>query len=174
MTCVAGMLVLVASAAPAQTALQPAAKPAPKTAQAGKSAAEPMLIAQRRRPSARRQAGNWRTRQQVIDRQRAREIQQALVREGYLEKGDADGIWGERSKAAMERYQAKNGWQSKIVPDSRALIKLGLGPQYAGVINPESLAPREAPGDASDGSDGSSKTAGAGDASATAGGGIAP
>jgi hypothetical protein len=28
----------------------------------------------------------------------------------------------------MEKLQADNGWQSKITPDSRALIKLGLGP----------------------------------------------
>jgi hypothetical protein len=29
------------------------------------------------------------------------------------------------------KYQADNGWQSKVVPDSRALIKLGLGPNYS-------------------------------------------
>jgi hypothetical protein len=28
----------------------------------------------------------------------------------------------------MEKYQADNGWQTKLVPDSRAIIKLGLGP----------------------------------------------
>jgi hypothetical protein len=28
----------------------------------------------------------------------------------------------------MSRLQADNGWQTKLVPDSRALIKLGLGP----------------------------------------------
>jgi hypothetical protein len=28
----------------------------------------------------------------------------------------------------MEKLQADNGWQTKIVPDSRAIIKLGLGP----------------------------------------------
>jgi hypothetical protein len=31
----------------------------------------------------------------------------------------------------MERYQSDNGWQSKVTPDSRALIKLGLGPKYS-------------------------------------------
>lgn len=30
----------------------------------------------------------------------------------------------------MTRYQADHGWQTKITPDSRALIKLGLGPKY--------------------------------------------
>ncbi len=28
----------------------------------------------------------------------------------------------------MEKLQADNGWQVKLVPDARALIKLGLGP----------------------------------------------
>jgi hypothetical protein len=28
----------------------------------------------------------------------------------------------------MTKVQADNGWQTKLVPDSRALIKLGLGP----------------------------------------------
>ena len=33
------------------------------------------------------------------------------------------------SVAAMQKMQGDNGWQTKITPDSRALIKLGLGPQ---------------------------------------------
>ncbi len=37
----------------------------------------------------------------------------------------------------MVKYQTDNGWQSKITPDSRALIKLGLGPkQDAGEYAP--------------------------------------
>ena len=28
----------------------------------------------------------------------------------------------------MQRYQADHGWQTKLMPDSRALISLGLGP----------------------------------------------
>ena len=28
----------------------------------------------------------------------------------------------------MEKLQADNGWQTKLVPDARAIIKLGLGP----------------------------------------------
>lgn len=38
----------------------------------------------------------------------------------------------------MQRYQADQGWQSKTIPDSRALIKLGLGPNHAHLLNPES------------------------------------
>ena len=74
--------------------------------------------------------GAWKSHgQQGIQPQRVKEIQEALIREHYL-TGEATGIWDARSKAAMTRYQADNGWQSKVTPDSRALIKLGLGPNY--------------------------------------------
>ena len=46
-------------------------------------------------------------------------------------------MWDEASKEAMLRYQSTNGWQTKITPDSRALIKLGLGPDHKGLLNPE-------------------------------------
>jgi hypothetical protein len=75
--------------------------------------------------------------QQKIDPTRAREIQEALIREHYLE-GTASGTWDEKSQSAMQRYQADNGWQSKVVPDSRALIKMGLGPDHEHLLNPES------------------------------------
>ncbi len=35
----------------------------------------------------------------------------------------------------MVKFQADNGWQTKLAPDSRALIKLGLGPSHAGAIS---------------------------------------
>ena len=38
----------------------------------------------------------------------------------------------------MQKYQADNGWQNKNVPDSRALIKLGLGPDHEHLLNPDS------------------------------------
>jgi hypothetical protein len=75
--------------------------------------------------------------QQKIDSQRAEQIQQALIREHYL-SGEASGVWDDASQRAMERYQASNGWQTKEVPDSRALIKLGLGPDHEHLLNPES------------------------------------
>jgi hypothetical protein len=75
--------------------------------------------------------------QQKIDPTRCREIQEALIREHYLD-GSASGTWDARSQAAMQRYQADNGWQSKSVPDSRALIKMGLGPDHEHLLNPES------------------------------------
>jgi hypothetical protein len=85
----------------------------------------------------RKARGSWRTRgQQGIDQQRAREIQEALIREQYLQ-GEATGVWDARSKKAMQKFQADRGWQTKMIPDSRALIELGLGPKHENIINPE-------------------------------------
>jgi len=75
--------------------------------------------------------------QQVIDSDRAREIQEALIREHYMQ-GEPTGSWDDATQAAMQRYQADQGWQSKTTPDSRALIKLGLGPSHDHLLNPES------------------------------------
>lgn len=75
--------------------------------------------------------------QQAIDHERARAIQQALIREHYLQ-GTPSGTWDAATQAAMQRYQADQGWQSKTTPDSRALIKLGLGPSNDHLLNPES------------------------------------
>lgn len=68
----------------------------------------------------------------AIDDARAAQIQTALVRAGYL-SSDPSGHWDSSSEAAMQKLQADNGWQTKMIPDSRALIKLGLGPQSARV-----------------------------------------
>jgi hypothetical protein len=75
--------------------------------------------------------------QQAIDSTRAREIQTALIREHYMQ-GEPSGSWDSTTQAAMQRYQADQGWQSKTTPDSRALIKLGLGPSHDHLLNPES------------------------------------
>jgi peptidoglycan hydrolase-like protein with peptidoglycan-binding domain len=75
--------------------------------------------------------GAWKRHgQQEIQPERASAIQQALIREKYL-AGDPNGHWDARTQAAMARYQSDHGWQSKVTPDSRALIKLGLGPDYS-------------------------------------------
>jgi hypothetical protein len=83
--------------------------------------------------------------QQAIDSSRATEIQTALIREHYMQ-GEPSGSWDSATQAAMQRYQAAQGWQSKQIPDSRALIKLGLGPSHDHLLNPES-AMTTAPGD---------------------------
>ena len=53
-------------------------------------------------------------------------------------QGEPSGSWDNATQAAMKRYQADQGWQSKQIPDSRALIKLGLGPSHDHLLNPES------------------------------------
>ena len=63
----------------------------------------------------------------VMASARATEIQSALIRNGYL-SGSPSGVWDGPSEEAMQKYQAANGWQTKLTPDSRAIIKLGLGP----------------------------------------------
>jgi hypothetical protein len=95
--------------------------------------------------------------QQKIDPQRAEEIQEALIREHYL-TGEPTGKWDQASEDALRRYQAQHGWQSKTVPDSRALISLGLGPSHDHLLNPES-AMTTGPEDSHPASVGSSSTA---------------
>jgi hypothetical protein len=68
--------------------------------------------------------------QRQIDPDRAREIQTALIRENYL-SGQPTGQWDADSQTAMQKYQSDHGWQTKLTPDSRALIKLGLGPNHS-------------------------------------------
>jgi hypothetical protein len=62
--------------------------------------------------------------------ERATQIQTALIKQGYL-SGEPTGTWDSQTVSAMQKLQGDNGWQTKITPDSRALIKLGLGPTDA-------------------------------------------
>jgi len=83
--------------------------------------------------------------QRGIDPTRTREIQEALIREHYL-AGEPTGTWDQSTKDALARFQEANGWQTKSVPDSRALIKLGLGPDKKGLLNPDTavvMSPHE-------------------------------
>lgn len=84
---------------------------------------------------SRRMAWKYRG-QQRPDSERTREIQEALVRQNYLH-GTPTGVWDQNTRAAMARFQEDHGWQTKMVPDARALIALGLGPSNNGLINPE-------------------------------------
>jgi hypothetical protein len=72
--------------------------------------------------------------QLAMEPERVSEIQQALIREHYL-SGDVTGKWDGTTQAAMQKYQADQGWQTKLMPDSRAIKKLGLGPDYSNAIN---------------------------------------
>jgi len=77
--------------------------------------------------------------QQSIDSARTIEIQQALIREHYLD-GEPTGVWDQATRDALVRLQDEQHWQTRIVPDSRALIKLGLGPSQQNLLNPETAA----------------------------------
>jgi hypothetical protein len=72
--------------------------------------------------------------QQAIDPDRVTQIQQALVREHYM-TADPNGDWDSTTVAAMQKYQADHGWQTKLMPDPRALKSLGLGPDYSTALN---------------------------------------
>jgi hypothetical protein len=99
--------------------------------------------------------------QQKIDKTRTQAIQEALIREHYLH-GEPSGSWDASTQKALEKYQADHGWQAKVVPDSRALISLGLGPDHDHLLNPETAMtsspakPHASP--AADQSDGQSQT----------------
>lgn len=111
---------------PKRPAIQPASQKVTTTPSAAGA-----VHHSRRRPKKRKRG------QQAIDGERATQIQQALVREHYL-KGAPSGKWDASTQEAMRRYQADQGWQTKEVPDSRALIRLGLGPDNGHLLNPES------------------------------------
>jgi peptidoglycan hydrolase-like protein with peptidoglycan-binding domain len=69
------------------------------------------------------------TGQHTIDDARATQIQTSLIKSGYL-SGEASGHWDPQTESAMQKFQEDNGWQTKLIPDSRAIIKLGLGPAH--------------------------------------------
>lgn len=98
-------------------------------APAAKAASKPAKHSHHKSKGKRK--ASWKKKgQQGINSERATEIQQALIREKYL-TGEPTGTWDARTQAALVKYQGDHGWQTKVVPDSRALIKLGLGPNYS-------------------------------------------
>jgi peptidoglycan hydrolase-like protein with peptidoglycan-binding domain len=83
--------------------------------------------------------------QRGIDDTRATQIQTSLIKSGYL-TGEASGHWDAGTEAAMQKFQSDNGWQTKLIPDSRAIIKLGLGPaQDSGQSTSAATAPGASP-----------------------------
>jgi peptidoglycan hydrolase-like protein with peptidoglycan-binding domain len=99
--------------------------------------------------------------QQKIDNARTQAIQEALIREHYLQ-GEPSGSFDASTQKALQKYQSDHGWQTRVVPDSRALISLGLGPDHDHLLNPETAMtsspakPHAAP--STDQSDGQSQT----------------
>lgn len=82
--------------------------------------------------------------QRGIDPERAREIQTALIRQHYL-TGTPSGQWDAETESAMQKYQADHGWQTRLTPDSRALIALGLGPDHTAQAVPATTAASSSP-----------------------------
>ncbi len=130
-----GLTISTAQPAAAQSAVTKTA--GTKTAGTTKKSASGKTHASARRRKGGRKTSWKRKGQQGIQPERAREIQTALIREKYL-SGEPTGVWDSRTQEAITRYQADHGWQTKVTPDSRALIKLGLGPNYSSseMINP--------------------------------------
>ena len=128
-------------AKPAQASTTPAAKAKhPASAHAVSKRTSSQISSQKSKNSRAKKGSKYGSRkrgQQAIDSGRARQIQTALIREHYMQ-GEPSGSWDSATQAAMKRYQADQGWQSKQIPDSRALIKLGLGPSHDHLLNPES------------------------------------
>src|SRR5208282_4821411 len=115
----------------AQTPTPPAQPAQPSATPAHHTSASPHKKTSHGKKASRKRG------QKAIDSARARQIQTALIREHYMQ-GQPSGTWDAATQAAMQRYQADQGWQSKTTPDSRALIKLGLGPSHDHLLNPES------------------------------------
>ncbi len=95
---------------------------------AGRSHRTPTSGHTKKKPTSHKVQG-----QRGIDSDRAKEIQSALIKQNYL-SGEPSGQWDAETQTAMQKFQADNGWQTKLTPDSRALIKLGLGPDHAGTL----------------------------------------
>jgi hypothetical protein len=89
----------------------------------------------KRKPASKRASG-----QRSIDDSRATEIQNALVKSGYMT--EPTGHWDSATESAMQKFQSDNGWQTKIMPDSRAIIKLGLGPSQTSNVE-TAAAPKQ-------------------------------
>ena len=77
--------------------------------------------------SRRRSSYRYRLARLQPEPSRIEEIQQALIREGYL-KQEATGKWDDATRAAMRAFQQANGFEVTGLPESKALMKLGLGP----------------------------------------------
>jgi len=144
--CVALLAATLSSAQDSKTDSRPAIKPAASGSRASatsrskraKSIVNSAHSAASKSKRSRKSAANRRSHgQQKIDPKRTQEIQEALIREHYLD-GKPSGVWNDATQQAMQRYQADNNWQSKTTPDARALIKLGLGPDHEHLLNPES------------------------------------
>ncbi len=129
-------LLLLASSATAATNQTKSTKSASSSHKSSTSSKSSKSATHSKSKSRKKSAKSTSHGQHSIDQERTLAIQQALVREHYL-SGEPSGKWDQDTKDALVRFQAENGWQTKVTPDSRALIKLGLGPDKSGLLNPD-------------------------------------
>ena len=122
---------------PAKSSTHKAAKKHVSSSKTKSSSASARVSSTKGKASTSRKRRRTARGQQKIDSERAQSIQEALIRAHYL-TGEASGKWNQATEDALRRYQGDQGWQTKTVPDSRALIKLGLGPSKDHLLNPES------------------------------------
>jgi len=59
--------------------------------------------------------------------QRVKEIQKALIEAGDLRQ-EPTGMWDDATREAMKHYQQGHGFAPTGLPDSKSLMKMGLGP----------------------------------------------
>jgi peptidoglycan hydrolase-like protein with peptidoglycan-binding domain len=109
-----------------QTAAQDSA---PKTSAASAQHSTTHRSSKHRPPSKAALAAAARRRRSMMrpESNRIGEIQQALVKSGYL-SAEPTGRWDDQTREAMRRYQADNGFPVTGLPEAKSLMKLGLGP----------------------------------------------
>jgi peptidoglycan hydrolase-like protein with peptidoglycan-binding domain len=76
-----------------------------------------------------RSSSGWHPGQTAPTPDRYKEIQEALVKKGYLH-GEANGVWNQDSADALRRFQQDQNLQADGKLDSLSIIALGLGPKY--------------------------------------------
>ncbi len=122
---------------PKPVAKTPAKTPAKTKPGTKVSAKAGKKVVKGKRAKASSKRGAWKRRgQQSIASERTLQIQDALVNAGYLTT-EPSGKMDAQTKQALVKLQKENGWQTKVVPDSRALIRLGLGPDHSNLLNPD-------------------------------------
>jgi peptidoglycan hydrolase-like protein with peptidoglycan-binding domain len=139
-------LALLPQTAKKSASKSPAAKSATKKSNPPKAAAKKTTpkkttakkTTARRKPVRRRAPA----RQSVPEKDRIREIQQALTERGY--PVDPTGAWGPQSAAALKQFQEDHNIKNlsgRGKLDSLTLIALGLGPKHG----PNASPPPEPP-----------------------------
>jgi len=105
----------------------PAKRPASKSTSGAKKKSAGSKRTASKKSSSKKSAPKKTVRKQnEPDAERSREIQEALAREGYL-TSKPSGKWDSATSEALARYQKDQGLPATGKPESRALIKLGLG-----------------------------------------------